>query len=170
MKSECALLVALSLASIMEISAPAYGQRHGRADGVQTYARSVPPPELHIQWTSRHELDRWRASDLEAIDAVTVVVPLSKHSARQQTISGARLRDLFVNRGAGEPGLLEVHYGFFQKKTLHWQELDPDQTIVASRWNGNRLQDAVWLVAVDTHGRSITLKAVSKVVVKPQSH
>jgi hypothetical protein len=79
------------------------------------------------------------------------------------------LRDLFVNRGAGVPALIEVHYGFFQKKTLHWQELDSDQTIVVTRRNGHRLEDAVWLVAVDTLGRSITIKGVTKVVVKTPS-
>ena len=79
-----------------------------------------------------------------------------------------RLGDLLAKRGAVDGALLEVHYGLFQKKTLRWQDLDPDQTIVVSRRNGNRL-DALWVVAVDWHSRPITIKGANKVVVKTSS-
>ena len=82
----------------------------------------------------------------------------------------AGLADLLAKRGAIDidAALLEVHYGLFQKKTIHWQELDPDETIVVSPRSGNRL-DALWLIAVDIHGRPITIKGVNKVVVKSSS-
>ena len=168
MKTQCAVLVALSMASIAVNSAPLYAQRHGRPDGVQMYARSIPAPELEVQWTVQHERDRWRAADLETMDAHTVVA-LSKHSA-PEVVSGVRLGDLLAKRGTSDAPVLEVHYGLVQKKTLHWQELDPNQTIVVTRRNGSLLQEGVWLVAVDTHARSITIRRVSKIVVKTPPH
>lgn len=134
---------------------------------MQGYARSTPPPILEIQWTSPHERDRWRAADLAALDAQTVVLPLSKHSVREVR-SGVRLADLLAKRGAVDTALLEVRYGLLHKKTLRWQELDADQTIVVFRRNGSRL-DALWLMAVDIHSRPITIKGVTKVVVKTSS-
>jgi hypothetical protein len=168
MKTQRAVLVALSMTSIAVNPAPLCAQRHGRPDGVQMYAGSIPLPELQIQWTSKHELDRWRATDLDAMVTHSITVPLSKHSGRE-AFSGVLLRDVFAKRGGADDALLEVHYGFFHKKTLHWQELDPDQTIVTTRRNGSRIPDAVWLVAVDKYGWPITFKGVTKVVVKTQS-
>ena len=162
------MTVALSIAATLAFATPAGAQRHGRADSVQAYAHSSLAPALEIQWTSSRDLDRWRAGDLEMMDAHTVVAPFSKHMAHE-AFSGVRLGDLFAKRGAHDLVLLEVHYGFFQKKTLHWQELDHDQTIVVTQRDGSRLQDGAWLVAVDTHGRSVTMKAVTKVVVSTPS-
>jgi hypothetical protein len=128
-------------------------------------ARAIPKPELRIKWASRHQ-DRWRAADLEVMEAHTVDVRRSPRSSLD-VFTGVPLRDLLTIRGRVEPETaLEVHFGFFRKKILRWRELDPQYTIVTDQRNGKTVRHPFWLVAVDTHGRPITIKSISQVVVK----
>jgi hypothetical protein len=152
---------------MIAVSTHAEAQRHGRSDSVQMYARSIPPPDLLIEWTSLHHQDSWRAADLEAMEAHTVELRPSSSSI-QEVFAGVRLSDLLSTRGGVEPeAVLEVHYGFFRKKIVHWQQLHADETIVADRRNGKRLQNLYWLVGEDDHDRLVTIKSVYKIVVKP---
>jgi hypothetical protein len=141
-------------------------QRHGRPDAIQMYAQSIPAPDLRIEWASLRQRDNWRPGNLEAMQAQTLDLRPSSQSSRD-VFTGVPLRNLLNTRGSVDPeAVLEVHYGFFRKKVLHWEQLDADETIVAERRNGKRVQDPWWLLGVDRHGRLVTIKSVYKIVVK----
>jgi hypothetical protein len=80
------------------------------------------------------------------------------------------LADLLAKRaGTGGDTVIEVHYGFHRKKILRWQDLDGGQTLLISRKDGKPVPDPFWLIAVDTGGRVVMMKTVTRIIVKSQS-
>jgi hypothetical protein len=150
-------------------AAPAFAQRHGRADSAQNYAKGIPEPTLTNRTPgSTIKLRRQQLSGYPAISE-TIVGPAR---GRVQSLSGVAISAVAGGSSLLASGqMLEVHYGFFRTKRVRFSDLAPDTTPLIVEKVNDRLVNRTSLFYVlirTTKGDVIRLKAVREIRTQAQ--